>query len=901
MSPTVRPGSALNRAKADIRGRQGPTNDASYSSRTKRIVGCLLFILFSFVSGPHLCQAMDLTQASTPQSLSVVLDDNYPPYSFRDPNGKLQGSLVELWGLWEKRTGVQVHLIATDWIKAQKLMESGQADVIDTIFFTKERAKIYEFSEPYASIDVAIFFHKTISGITGPDTLRGFTVGVKDGDACVEWLENHDIHQFRKYPSYEALVDAAVDGEVRVYCIDKPPAFYLLSKRNIESEFRYSPTLYSGEFHWATSKLKNKTFELVHNGFSRISEADRLAITEKWEGRDPADAFPVQHIQKLTNALIGVASLALLLVLWNRVLHRRVSAKTTDLVQALSALELTQRHYKELVITAPVGVFETEADGKCLFVNERWLEMTGLTLSQALDVDWSLAVHPDDRERVLKEWRKIDADSLFREEFRFQRPDGAVLWVLAQAKARYTPAGKLDGYIGGVTDISERKDAEARVEFLAQYDALTKLPNRLLGKDRMERAMVRAGSTATKAALLFLDLDHFKTINDSLGHNIGDSLLLQVSQRLQECIRETDTISRQGGDEFLIVLPDIDDLDIIANIAVKILERLSPPFLMGPHELTTSLSIGISIYPDDGDDFDTLLKKADMAMYHAKEAGRNTYRFFADRMNENADEYVLLRTGLQKALDQNEMVLHYQPQIHLPSQQVIGVEALIRWNHPQLGLVQPGRFIPVAEESGLIVPIGEWVLQQACRQAREWQLAGLPKLVVAVNLSAVQFKRDNLMKSVSDALMAADLDPTCLELELTESILIKDTDNVLLTVKKLKALGVKLSIDDFGTGYSSLSYLKRFEVDKVKIDQSFVRDITSDPNDAAIVRAILQMSHSLGLTTIAEGVEDSETLEILQGYDCDEVQGYFYSRPLPADQMAKFLAEWQARTAELKL
>jgi diguanylate cyclase (GGDEF)-like protein len=391
-------------------------------------------------------------------------------------------------------------------------------------------------------------------------------------------------------------------------------------------------------------------------------------------------------------------------------------------------------------------------------------------------------------------------------------------------------------------------------------------------------------------ALLFLDLDKFKTINDSLGHVIGDGLLKSVSVRLRECLRDTDTLSRQGGDEFLIVLSNARDTESVTLVAEKILERMGEPFAIDHHELSISLSIGIAVYPDDGKDFDTLLKQSDTAMYQAKESGRNTYRFHTEQMNIDAVEHLRMRNGLRHALDHGEFVLHYQPQISLASGAVIGAEALIRWNHPELGMVAPGRFISVAEDSGLIVPIGEWVLREACRQAVAWHKAGLPELLIAVNLSAVQFKRGDVEKSVTQALELSGLNPALLELELTESILIKDTEKVLATVRQLKSLGVKLSIDDFGTGYSSLSYLKRFNVDKLKIDQSFVRDMADDPNDAAIVSAIIQMAKSLNLVTIAEGVEDERQLAQLRLQHCDEAQGYLIARPMPADEFASYMA-----------
>jgi diguanylate cyclase (GGDEF)-like protein len=440
-------------------------------------------------------------------------------------------------------------------------------------------------------------------------------------------------------------------------------------------------------------------------------------------------------------------------------------------------------------------------------------------------------------------------------------------------------------------DFAEIKAAEAKIHFMAHYDRLTELPNRLLAMERFKQAMAYAARGDAKVALLYLDLDRFKNINDSLGHSIGDELLKEVALRLWSCVRASDTVSRQGGDEFLVLLPEVLENQSISAVTGKILRQLASPFSIEGHDLSISVSIGVTVFPDDGEDFDTLLKKADIAMYHAKDAGGNVCRFFDRQMNIDAVERISLHNSLQQALGRSEFVLYYQPKIDLASGAVIGAEALLRWNHPLYGLTSPGRFIHIAEDSGLIVSIGEWVLREVCRQAALWQRAGLPKIVVAANLSAVQFKRGNLERVVADALEVSRLDPCFLELELTESILIGDSELVLQTVDRLKALGLMLSIDDFGTGYSCLAYLKRFAVDKVKIDQSFVRGMIAEPSDMAIVRAIIQLARTMGLKTVAEGIEDARVLDCLRDNHCDEGQGYFIARPMPAGEFAAFLAK----------
>ncbi|MEZ0315803.1 MAG: EAL domain-containing protein, partial [Methylophilaceae bacterium] len=451
-----------------------------------------------------------------------------------------------------------------------------------------------------------------------------------------------------------------------------------------------------------------------------------------------------------------------------------------------------------------------------------------------------------------------------------------------------------DGTMLGVVlvfhDTSDTKKMAHKMTYLAEHDFLTDLPNRLLLNDRIKQALNSASRRHGKAALMFLDIDHFKKINDTLGHAVGDQLLVQFSKKLQACLRNTDTISRQGGDEFVILLPEIPDNFAAAEIAEKLIEVTKNSFIIDSHELFISASIGIAVYPDDGKNADLLTKHADAAMYHAKGVGRNNYQFFNAEMTQRVAEQLSLENFLQKAVEHNELVLFYQPKVSIKTGKIIGVEALLRWQHPEWGMIAPDRFIPVAEDSGLIRPIGNWVLREACRQNRAWQDMGLPEIPVAVNLSVVELRQPNFVQEVMRVLLQSGMAPSHLEIEVTESIAIKEFTEVIGWLQTLKEMGVRLSIDDFGTGYSSLSYLKRLPIDTIKIDKSFIRDIGIDLNDAAIVTAIISMSHSLKLAVIAEGVETTEQLDFLKQHDCDEIQGYFFSRPLPADEFAKLLA-----------
>ncbi len=449
-------------------------------------------------------------------------------------------------------------------------------------------------------------------------------------------------------------------------------------------------------------------------------------------------------------------------------------------------------------------------------------------------------------------------------------------------------------------EIARVHESRASLTFLAQHDALTGLPNRLLGRELIEQTITRARRNHDRVALLFVDLDNFKTVNDTLGHTAGDEFLREVALRLSQAVRATDIVSRQGGDEFLIGLTDVGDITAISTAADKILARLVAPFDLRDVQVSTSCSIGIAVFPDDGEDFETLLRLSDIGMYQAKESGRNMYRFYDEAMNSNILHNLHLTSSLRLALTRHEFILHYQPVVDIVSGRMVGAEALIRWQHPEQGMVPPANFIPAAERSGLIVEIGEWVIKEACTQMRIWQDMGAPNFVLAVNLSPVQFRRGNVEAIVAEALKLSGLNPASLELELTESTLIQNAEEFIKTLAKLKALGVKISIDDFGTGYSNLSYLQRFEVDKLKIDQSFVKRLSGNTQDRAIVNAIIQMAKSLNLATTAEGIEDEATRRELIELGCDLGQGYLFAKPQSAPQF-EALIQLQSAPAQRQM
>src|SRR6185312_10839054 len=482
------------------------------------------------------------------------------------------------------------------------------------------------------------------------------------------------------------------------------------------------------------------------------------------------------------------------------------------------------------------------------------------------------------------------------EEVEYQRKDGTRFYAVNSANTVKDENGQPIYFDGVISDISDRKRAEAQVYQLAHYDALTGLPNRALLRDRLGQAMHDATRRGVKLAVMYLDLDRFKNVNDSLGHETGDKLLKSVSSRLRECMRDSDTISRQGGDEFLLILRDVADAPAVARIAEKLQEAVAKSMRIGEYELHITPSIGISMFPDDADDIDELIRNADAALYHAKEKGRFNFQFFTPEMNIRAYERLSLEGSLRHAIEREEFHLNYQPQVEMRSGRIIGVEALLRWNRAGHESVPPSVFVPVLESSGMIGAVGEWVLREACRQNRAWQDQGLPPLPIAVSLSAIQFNRRNMADTISTILAETRLEPRYLELEFTESAVMHDSRELASMIGRLDDLGVQLSLDDFGTGYSSLSYLRRFHLDKLKIDQSFVRDIDLDVDDAAIVAAIIGMARNLKVMVIAEGVETAGQCEFLRSHGCDGIQGYLFSKPLTAQEFADLLKSGRTLT-----
>lgn len=577
----------------------------------------------------------------------------------------------------------------------------------------------------------------------------------------------------------------------------------------------------------------------------------------------------------------------------------RMSGVIVDLQKSQERLAKAQR-------TARLGYWELDPRTGRLDCSSELSELYGLGPNDVLASyeDFSAVIHPEDRALVQNAVDRASSDgSALNIDHRVKLPNAEQRTIHLHADAIPNELGPPFELSGTAQDVTERIRAEEEIRFLAYHDSLTRLGNRRLFIERLNYALLQARRHKTVVGVLFLDLDHFKRINDTLGHSIGDLFLKRVAERLRNCVRETDcvsralntdsdpTVSRVGGDEFMISLCSIRDAAEAAQVAARILEVLARPFQLEGHDLVVTASIGVALSPDNGDDVDILIRNADVAMYHAKKSGRGTYQFYEQSMNEVAQQNLRLESDFRGALERGELLVHYQAKIELGTRRITGFEALARWHHPELGMVPPTTFVPLAERAGMIIQMGEFVLRSACAQMKEWRESGFQPLRVSVNLSAHQFRTDEIADTVVRVLKETPMSPRCLDLELTESAMMQNQAVTVSVLQKLKGIGITVSLDDFGTGYSSLSYLKRFPVDTVKIDRSFIRDLETDPDDAAITAAIISMAKTLNLKVVAEGVETEQQLAFLREHGCEEMQGFLYSRPLPPEQATALLRE----------
>ncbi|MGB8956012.1 MAG: EAL domain-containing protein [Tumebacillaceae bacterium] len=687
------------------------------------------------------------------------------------------------------------------------------------------------------------------------------------------------IYTLRKLPDgqsvYVIAPDSTHDGYAKHAAAYMPIGhFYPRQNSELEQAFRGTQSFTEEPYKEGNIKIKTAYVPILdaQGGLDSVLGIDFNA--SRWEDY-------VQYTRLNVIAVITLLLIPVYTIYW--VIYRtRVERFQFQLHQA--ELEESEDRFRKLSSASFEGIIILQIPW-VLEVNHAFAEMFGYSTEEVMEMDVFSLIDQESRNFV-KSNMLSNNDSSY-EVIGLHKNGTRIVVEMVGTTCYYK--GTI-ARVFAVRDITERKRAEELINHMAYHDSLTSLPNRLLFNERLTSALNQARGTGQRLAIMFLDLDRFKLVNDTLGHGMGDKLLIGVATRIIDCLESDDIVARMGGDEFTVLM-HIDDPEEAARASEMIIAALKEPFVIDGYELHTTTSIGISLYPEDGDDAQVLMRNSDTAMYRAKDQGRNSYSFYDTAMNRLGIERLELENGLRYALEREELVVYYQPRLNLASGQIVGMEALVRWQHPVLGLVPPGRFIPLAEETGLIVPISEWVLETACKQTKKWLDSGYPPLQVAVNLSARQFQSPGLVERIESTLQGCGLAPEMLELEITESITMQDVDFTILTLRKLSDMGIHIAVDDFGTGYSSLSYLKNFPIHTLKIDQSFVRELHKDSYNAAIVNTVIYLARNLNLKVIAEGVETEQQLAFLRDQRCDEMQGFLFSRPVPQDEFERLLQE----------
>ena len=943
------------------------------------------------------------TQAAV---LRVVTDDNYPPYLYRNPEGKIQGYEVDIWKLWEQKTGIKVDLMATQWADAQRRLLDGKADVIDMIFRTPEREILYDFSKPYVKQSVAIYVDASISGIHNIDDLKGFQIGVEAGDACVEKLHDSGVLDLRLYDNYSDMIESASRQQIKMFCLDEKPANYYLYKLNLYEKFNKAFVLYQASFHQAVKKGNSAELRLVEQGMQEITSQEKDALKKKWYG----EAYPqFKHSKILAELLTGLILLLAASMVWLKSLRSAVRSRTSELEQERAQLRTLVESSPDLIwLKNEEGVYLTCNQKAALMLGKTPQEVIGKTDADLMDQNIADQLRKDDLRAIqsgqlvsVEEWMPatdgtprlletvklpirgsagnfigvlgvarditerrsneralanqasmlkemsglahigawefdpVTGDGTWTEEVALihevdttastnmsfgmsfyigesrkaieQAVDAAITsgapydleleMVTAKGNRKWVRTichplieeGKVIRIRGTIQDITERKRVEAQVEHLAFHDQLTRLPNRRLFRDRLEQDMKRVIRDKSSLALLFIDLDRFKEVNDTLGHDKGDILLVEAARRIRQHVRDSDTIARLGGDEFAIILPDYGETSNIDRVVREVLQALEMPFDLGDRNVGhISGSIGIALYPHEAESIDDLLRHADQAMYAAKSSGANRFSYFTRKMQDEARNKVCLTNELRHALELNQLEVYFQPIVDTRSSEIVKAEALLRWHHPERGDISPVIFIPLAEESGLILEIGDWVFKEALRNIATWQKNTGKLLQVSVNKSSAQFMREDKPRW-RESYLRSGLPEHVVTVEITESLLLSDSERVRSSFDFFKEHGIELSIDDFGTGFSALSYLHRFDVDYLKVDKSFVQKMTTDASSRALTEAIIIMAHKLNIKTIAEGVETEEQRDLLKAFGCDYLQGFLFSKPVPASEFEKMI------------
>lgn len=804
--------------------------------------------------------------------IRIGVDKDYAPFEWINKNGNYVGFAADYIQSIGDRLGVKLEIVHKDsWSDVLELARQGSVDMLSIAVSTKDRGAFLNFTEPYITSS-AVIINRVSQGYIGDlSNLNNQNVAIQKGHYTQELLsKDYPNISIISTPNLMSALTMVSEGKADAYVGEVLTASYSMQKSGLANLRFAGQTLYKSDFCFAISKAHPELESLVSKVLISMTQAEKNTIFNRWHSlKIDTGVSPLT----LTKYAIGITFVLLLIALWiyrlrDEIRRRRITEKSLQL-----AATVYQNSSEAMMVT--------DKNNIVIAVNPAFIEMTGFTLDEVISKNATI-LKPTQQDTDFYEtmWKSILDTGHWQGEIRSKHKSGddCVQWL--SINTIYGDDRKVYQRVALFSDITERKNAEQLIHIQANYDALTKLPNRLMFIDRLEQEIKKSNRSLQPFALLFLDLDNFKDVNDTFGHHVGDDLLVQTADRIIKCVRKSDTVARLGGDEYTVILPEMGDLLSLERIVQNILTSLSEPFDLEQYQSYISASIGITLYPTDADSLDELLKNADMAMYRAKDLGRNRFSYFTASMQEAAQQHQELLSDLRKAVCENQFELYYQPIIDLKTDEVIQAEALIRWNHPTRGIIHPDDFIYLAEESALIIEIGNWAFYEAVCQLKLWQLSLNSKLKVSINKSSVQFRANNIHSDWIAHLKALDLPKGTFIIEITESLLMDDESNIQQHLLDFRDAGIQVAIDDFGTGHSSISYMNKFHIDYLKIDQSFVNNVALHSTDLALSEAIIVMAHKLGLKVIAEGIETETQKSLLIEAGCDLGQGFLYSKPL---------------------
>jgi len=962
----------------------------------------LVFACFACLAHPALPAPAAAAAPAAPAALRIAMDGNYPPFSYRTQDGKLEGYTVDLWRLWSQETGVPVELVAGNWAQVLPMLERGEADVIDPIFRTTARGGRFDFSEPYGSAVTSVYADASVTGIHDVASLKGFEVAVQEGDACAEHLRRAGIENVRVFPSYEALAAAAAERSVKLFCLDQYSADHHLYRLGLQRRYVKAFEVTHDQLRRAVRKGDAATLALVQDGMARIPRAQIDALHDKWIGRP---LVFTRYARGMALALAGLAGVLLLLLAWLATVRRAVRLRTAQLEHERAQLRALVESSPDLIwLKDAAGVYRDcnagaalllgrpraavigctdddlfgptlgarhrEADAAALragrpLTHEEPVALPGPYLGRVYETVKSPVVKPDgtvlgvlgvarditERRRLEQSMRMadliyrtsleaivvsdeanriVDANPAFTAQTGYeladvlgQRPplfgagtqdgfndcmrralaahdhwqgevldrnkDGSFTAKFVNIRVIRDPGGGVYRHVIQFHDISEQKKKDELIWRQTNFDTLTGLPNRRLFLDRLDQDIKKAQSAGAGLGVLLLDLDRFKDVNDSFGHAMGDHALIELTRRMAGCLPGDATMARLGGNVFALVAGEFEQRPHLETTAGLIIGAVAAPMPLGPGAVAhLSASVGISVYPDDGAGAADLVRNAEQALHQAKQAGRGRFQYFTPALQQQARAKLMLTNDLRQAVARGQLQLYYQPIVEVATGRIHKAETLLRWFHPEHGMVSPATFIPLAEEAGLIHDIGDWVMREAIARAAAWRHAYGRMIELGVNISPLQFAQPGPL-SWLELLAEAGLAPHSITVEITEGVLVDDPERVRGCLAALHAAGGRVAIDDFGTGFSSLAYLKHFDVDYLKIDKVFIDDLAGGGREQALVEAMVDLAHRLGIEAIAEGVETRAQRDILAGFGCDWIQGYHYAPPLARADFERLL------------